>query len=479
MLFRVFRRRRRFQWNYARLILFVIIISIILDYITLSRTFSRQEQHINDAPPPPLPLSDKIFIASTLWHSEVTLRSYWSEALLRLARDLGPENIYVSIYGSSSFDDTHAALRDLDQELARLNVPRTVILDQRTHADEIAKPPSSEGWIRTSRGLVELRRIPYLSRLRNASLAPLYTQSAKGITYPKILFLNDVVFGTDDVRRLLDTRGGHYAAACSQDFSRPPAFYDTFALRDSEGDPAITSTWPYFRSTVSRDALIRGDPVPVQSCWNGMVVFDAEPFYNPSPSPFSTATHTIDTTRHPLEFRGIEDSLAEYHLEGSECCIIHFDNPLTRTKGVWMNPGVRVGYSIPAYEVVKSLPSSSSSSSPVSRSTSREVKTWPSFWQKYKGIWKNRIVRWFTPQGIAPRWWRRYTISSRLRRWKKQGGGGQGGVHRRHQPAHQVQHGAEEVGKNNDGRERKREEPAMNCLIDEMQVLVENGWAHV
>ena len=72
------------------------------------------------------------------------------------------------------------------------------------------------------------------------------------------------------MQRLLATRGGDYAAACSLDFSKPPAFYDTFALRDSEGYAAVMQSWPYFRSRASRDALKASQPVPVTSCWNGI-----------------------------------------------------------------------------------------------------------------------------------------------------------------------------------------------------------------
>lgn len=69
---------------------------------------------------------------------------------------------------------------------------------------------------------------------------------------------------------LLDTREGDYAAACSMDFMHPPRYYDTFALRDSEGHEPIMSSFPYFRSRASRNAMISGQPVPVQSCWNGV-----------------------------------------------------------------------------------------------------------------------------------------------------------------------------------------------------------------
>jgi hypothetical protein len=75
---------------------------------------------------------------------------------------------------------------------------------------------------------------------------------------------------TDDFFTLMDTNDGEYAAVCSLDFSKPPQFYDTFALRDLEGHEPLMQTWPYFRSRESRHFIERGEPAPVASCWNGM-----------------------------------------------------------------------------------------------------------------------------------------------------------------------------------------------------------------
>lgn len=69
---------------------------------------------------------------------------------------------------------------------------------------------------------------------------------------------------------LMDTNGGDYAAACSLDFNEPGMFYDTFALRDLEGYEALTRSWPYFQARLSRHAVMRNEPVLVQSCWNGL-----------------------------------------------------------------------------------------------------------------------------------------------------------------------------------------------------------------
>lgn len=301
-------------------------------------------------------------------------------------------------------------LRELDTKLDALGVRKTITLSESTHKDEMEQP-MGPGWIETPRGRRELRRIPYLSKLRNEAMKPLETERTRkdgAREYSRVIWLNDVVFTPADVIELVNTREGDYAAACSLDFAHPPAYYDTFAMRDSDGWEAASSTFPYFRSKESREAMLRGDAIPLQSCWNGIVVFDADPFTG------------IDA----LSFRGIEDSLAQYHLEGSECCLVHADNLLTASKGVWMNPNVRVGYTPQAYESVhSSIP-------------------WPSIGGAWTGLWRNRAGRFLSSEK-----WRRMAVDARLKQW-----------------------GA---------AQQSRFEPGRHCLIDEMQVLVENGWAHV
>ena len=53
---------------------------------------------------------------------------------------------------------------------------------------------NGSGWIDTPRVRKELRRIPYLSRLRNWTLEPLQELAQQGEKFDKVLFLNDVVF---------------------------------------------------------------------------------------------------------------------------------------------------------------------------------------------------------------------------------------------------------------------------------------------
>ena len=136
----------------------------------------------------------RIFIASTHWNNEAILRSHWNAAILELVQEIGVENIYISIYESGSWDDSKGALRELDLELERFGVSKTIILDETTHVDEIEKTPAASGWIDTPRGKTELRRIPYLSNLRNLSLKPLHDLAKSGSKFDYVLFLNDVVF---------------------------------------------------------------------------------------------------------------------------------------------------------------------------------------------------------------------------------------------------------------------------------------------
>ncbi|KAJ5958670.1 uncharacterized protein N7479_005820 [Penicillium vulpinum] len=351
---------------------------------------------------------ERIYIASINWNNELVLRSHWSKALTQLVLKLGPENVFVSIYESGSYDNTKGALIELDGKLERMRVPRNITLSPVTHEDELAAPERGEGWIRTPGGKKKLRRIPYLARIRNLSLLPLQDLAREGIMFDKILFLNDVVFTPNDVLELLDTNDGGYGAACSLDFSKPPSYYDTFALRDIEGHEPIMQTWPYFSSAKSRNAMKYMSPVPVTSCWNGMVAMPASPF----------------TASPPLRFRGIPDSLANYHLEGSECCLIHTDNPLSVEKGVYLNPLVRVGYSSAAYTAI------------------HPMLNWLSSGRIIEGLWINRLRRF----GITS-WLKEEVVRRRVEKWRA------------------LSTGNEERGE--------------VCIINEMQILHRYGWAHV
>jgi hypothetical protein len=143
---------------------------------------------------PETPRQQRVFIASIHWNNEQILRHHWVPAVVALVKEFGPENVFVSVQESGSWDDSKGVLRLLDQELAKHGIPRRIVLSDTTHLDEISRPPGADGWIDTPRGKTELRRIPYLARLRNEVMQPLYEMQNASRRFDKILFLNDVVF---------------------------------------------------------------------------------------------------------------------------------------------------------------------------------------------------------------------------------------------------------------------------------------------
>ena len=149
-------------------------------------------QHQNLPAKSPNVSGQKIFIASIHWNNEPILRSSWNRAVLELVDYFGPKNVYISVYESGSWDDSKQALQALDNGLEEKGVRRTVRLNETTHADEL-KQSATDGWIQTPRGKKELRRIPYLSKLRNLALEPL-NNLGDDTRFDKVLFLNDVVF---------------------------------------------------------------------------------------------------------------------------------------------------------------------------------------------------------------------------------------------------------------------------------------------
>ena len=189
-----YRRWSRTRWLRALALVLVVILFIDLLSVILTRR-SQSEAHKTI----PNVKGQKIFIASIHWNNEIILRSNWNDQVVNLIKYFGADNVYISIYESGSYlDDTKGALRELDDQLEELGVKRTIILDETTHADEMQKPVT-EGWIDTPRRRKELRRIPYLARLRNISLEPLHRMVAEGVKYDKVLFLNDVVFSVSSL----------------------------------------------------------------------------------------------------------------------------------------------------------------------------------------------------------------------------------------------------------------------------------------
>lgn len=185
-------RRRLNRRNILRYLVVALVLFVVIALAEAFGIHSALEQASLEQPE--AFGQQKIFIVGIHWNSENILREHWVPALVALAKDIGPENVFVSIYESGSYDNTKAVLRVLDQFLEENGIPRKVVLDETTHADEISKSPSDNGWIEVPNGTTQLRRIPYLAKLRNIAMQPMYDLQDANVVFDKVLFLNDVVF---------------------------------------------------------------------------------------------------------------------------------------------------------------------------------------------------------------------------------------------------------------------------------------------
>lgn len=197
-----FRRRARLRRSWLRLAIFVALVALYVDYVRLVavnypllRVSPSTESEDGSGK------KERVFIASMHWNNERIIRSHWSSAVLDLVKHFGAENVYISVAESGSWDNTKGALRDLDGELGKLGVERNIELKDITHKDEIERTPAPNeaGWIQTSRGKKELRRIPYLAEIRNNVMAKLQDlaegkDGREPRVFDKVIWLNDVVF---------------------------------------------------------------------------------------------------------------------------------------------------------------------------------------------------------------------------------------------------------------------------------------------
>ncbi|KAF0507772.1 glycosyltransferase family 69 protein [Gigaspora margarita] len=147
------------------------------------------------------------------------------------------------------------------------------------------------------------------------------------------MFFNDVIWKVSDILTLLGTNGYNYDAACAMDFYW--AFYDTFATRElpffSSSLPNIrfpwppTSYYPYFYSKTAHQQIYNGESVQVYSCWNGVVIMNAEQF-----------------VKQGVKFRALVPQEREVPFEASECCLVYSDFRKFGYDKVFINPNVMV-----------------------------------------------------------------------------------------------------------------------------------------
>ena len=223
----------------------------------------------------------RYFIAANLFNSERVLPTL----IMNIAEVIttfinSGAYVYISIYENGSTDDTSKWLHAFDYLLSKWKIPH-----------QIRSDPETCAWS-------DYNRIDMLAELRNRALTPLYENPDP---YHTILFYNDIFHCPTDVYELLYQKQIQDAdVVCPLDWSfggdaynrqRVPSgsFYDSWVARTLSGDsfyPLYSSGWQpqplenyFIRDPETRNRFQGRLPFQVLSCWNGMTILNARPFY--------------------------------------------------------------------------------------------------------------------------------------------------------------------------------------------------------
>lgn len=305
--------------------------------------------------------NEKVFISVSLYDKDGHLADgLWARTVLELIQIIGRQNVFISIYENDSGPEGAKALEKFKQ-----NLPCRYKIVNDAHV-----PVEDFPTIRMPNGQDRVKRIPYLSEMRNRALRPLdkFDEQELGFkSFDKILFLNDIVFNPIDAANLLFSTNlgldgrSRYLSACALDFIQPAVFYDLYAQRDAEGYSGGLPIFPFFSNEglgISRAAVLgQSDAVPVKSCWGGMVAMQAKYVQNlspllPSPDFQQIGSHVIDPNAPtnitgPVRFR----SEPEIFFDACECCLFLADvtevaeSQGAEELGTYVNPYIRVAYS--------------------------------------------------------------------------------------------------------------------------------------
>jgi alpha-1,3-mannosyltransferase len=193
-------------------------------------------------------------------------------SVIKVIQFLAPENCALSIVEGNSEDGTDAVLAALKP-----------LLDKRIEvhfllSNSIA-PIYKSG----------VSRFQKLAELRNLALKPML-QKPERYMDSTVIFLNDVAICPDDILELVHQRVILDAdMTCAMDWINPdPAiFYDIYISRAINGDIffdiPLDGSWArakelFWNEPETKERFDAKDPFQVFACWNGGVVFTAEPF---------------------------------------------------------------------------------------------------------------------------------------------------------------------------------------------------------
>ncbi|KAJ9074933.1 hypothetical protein DSO57_1001407 [Entomophthora muscae] len=300
--------------------------------------------HILDQTPE---VKGRFFIAANLFNSENIL-PYFTRELDLFIRHVGEKNVFVSIVEDHSTDSTPILLQDWASRLRKAGVSNQIITD-------FSVPEKKK-----------VDRIQRMAFLRNAALQPFFDPRSgfakNARSGDKVIFINDILFFKEDLLVLADTTKETDSAACSVDFGQH-GLYDIWVTRDSQGRD-LEQLYPHFISLEDQALWSRKLPVPVFSCWNGVVVMDAhlltyftthllvnQPFKS-IPS-FKTTHPSLSSL--PLSTPGIrfrDSNMNECY--SSECFLVWLDLRRDNKKiSLYIHPKVIVTYSLHNYLVWK------------------------------------------------------------------------------------------------------------------------------
>jgi len=290
-----------------------------------------------------------LYIAANFRDNAATVPAFTAE-LLKLAADVGPPNLFVTVYESGSADGTPHLLDDARRALEAAGVATNI---------------TANGPL-TRRGR---QRIDFLADARNELLKPLRAMAHER-RFDRVVFVNDVLFEAGDVRKLLAVGAD---ISCGTDFipigdahkiykpavdAKYPIFYDAWVARTLDGLPLramppyvapesavplmrkvarLGLSFPDYTRAVNAIELAVVEPQPevvqLQCCWNGVVVVKAEPFYA------------------GLVFR----SKLPGECGASECSHFCRDMRALNYTRVAMHHGVRVAYNIETWHRARAL----------------------------------------------------------------------------------------------------------------------------
>lgn len=255
-------------------------------------------------------LENRYYIAANLYNNENILPT-WIYEINRFIDYTGKENIYISIVENKSTDKTKKILSKWKSDLDKKGVNNNIKIGFK----ENIKKENDE-------------RITYLSFLRNEVLSDLY----KNNNFTKIIFLNDILFVAEDIINIVSTNQENYDMVCAFDYEGI-GLYDIWVSRDINGK-VLSPLYPYFQDNKSINLLNKMEPIPVYTCWNGLVVFNSDPFY-----------------RNNISFRHSKNN----ECYSSECFLIAHDLSLLGYNKIYMNPKIKVAYKYSYYFLWKEL----------------------------------------------------------------------------------------------------------------------------